>query len=136
MATAVAFRGMLGVILPLILLPSAAAAIMVTVPLAMPFTRPEASTVAFFSSLLLHVTSFFSASDGSIAAVNCLVSPTARIGREDGGGGVTVIEVTFFAGGVSFSLQEAIRRRLRKAYSKFFAVFLVFMLVFGLKVLS
>src|SRR6218665_1707864 len=87
MATAVAFRVMLRVILPLILLPSAAAAIMVTAPLAMPFTRPEASTVAFFSSLLLHVTSFFLASDGSMAAVNCLVSPTARIRREDGGGG-------------------------------------------------
>src|SRR6218665_2833686 len=98
---------------------------MVTTPLVKPVTKPAASTEAFEGSLLLQVTSFFSASDGSTVVVNCCVSPTATLAEE----GAMAMEATFFGGGDSLSLQEATRRRPKKANSKFFMVFLVFMLV-------
>src|SRR6218665_1902224 len=71
MTTEVAFTVMLTVTVPFTLLPSVAVAVMTAVPLATPVTFPVASTVAFVSSPVLQVTSFFAASAGSTVAVNC-----------------------------------------------------------------
>src|SRR6218665_1567596 len=102
------------------LLPSLAATVMTAVPSPAPVTKPVASTVAFFSSLLLPVTSLFGVWGGRRVAVNCCLSPTTTRGEE----GVTVIEVTLFStGSVFLSLQEEIKRRAMRANSKFFGLF-------------
>ncbi len=61
-----------------ILLPSFASALIITVPVLCPVTRPFSSTLAISSWFDVQSTVFISAFAGEISAVSCKVPPTAR----------------------------------------------------------
>src|SRR6218665_2211919 len=91
-------RETVSVVVPVTPLPSLAVAVMVTVPVSKPVTKPEeGSTVAFEISPLLHSTSLLAASSGSTAAVNCGVPLTITPGE----GGIIVIDAAFLGVTVS-----------------------------------
>src|SRR6218665_2417853 len=76
------------VTVPLILLPSAVAAVMRAVPLATPVTVPAGSIAALAGSEVVHVTAL-AASSGSTAAASVRLSPTPT----EGSAGVMATEV-------------------------------------------